>query len=93
MFEMSDVSGKVGVVLLLGVSGGIFNYVVLLGIWVYLVFVMYENNYFFVYSAFGANLRFIVNGVFYSEIINVGFVMLYGIIGGFGFVGFLIDEV
>ena len=93
MLEMSDASGKVGVVPPSGVSGGTFNYAAPLGTWVHLAFVMYENNHPSAYSAPGANLRLIVNGVFHSEITNVGFAMPHGIIGGSGLAGFSIDEV
>lgn len=93
MLEMSEASGKVGIVLPSGVSGGTFNYLAPLGTWVHLAFVMYESSYPTAYSAPGANLRLVVNGAFHSELTSVGFNMPHGIIGGSGIAGFSIDEV
>lgn len=93
MLEMAGATGKIGVVPPTGVTGGTFNYEAPLGTWVHLAFVMYENSYPAAYSAPGANLRLIVNGVFHSELTNVGFAMPHGTIGGSGLVGFSIDEV
>lgn len=93
MLEMAGATGKIGVVPPTGVTGGTFNYEAPLGTWVHLAFVMYENSYPAAYSAPYANLRLIVNGVFHSELTNVGFAMPHGTIGGSGLVGFSIDEV
>lgn len=93
MLEMSDASGKIGVNPPSGVTGGTFNYAAPLGTWVHLAFVMYESNYPSAYSAPNANLRLIVDGKFHSELTNVGFNMPHGIIGGYGTLGFSVDEV